>query len=83
MTVAQLEFITLMEICEPRRRSAPSADWMRNAMKVIHLVPVKMTSAEAAAAFVRWLYEEPPHEGDGAMREILAARIDEPMARTE
>ena len=69
MTGPQLEFIALVEVCEPRSKSP--GDWTRHAMKVIHLVPEKMSPEEAAAAFVRWLYDEPPHEQDGGILKIL------------
>jgi hypothetical protein len=65
MTGQQLEFLSLVEACEP------SADWMPGAMKVSHLVPDELSAEDAAAAFVRWLYKEPPQERDSAMRKIL------------
>jgi hypothetical protein len=74
MTGPQLEFIACIEACEPRSAPLPSGTWMADAMKVVHLVPERMTPPQAAAVFIRWLYDEPPHDGDGIMLQFLAGK---------
>jgi len=68
MTGPQLEFIAFVEACDVQWMRP---DWMPDIMKVVHLVPIQMSPQRAAAAFLRWLHDEPPHDGDGAMRMIL------------
>jgi hypothetical protein len=39
-------------------------DYLRNAIRAAARIPETMTAQEAANAFARWLYREPPEPGD-------------------
>ena len=75
MTAPQVEFLALVE--EQTERQEYPSDWLPDAMKVIHLVPVEMQPDAAALVFCRWLFGKPPNLHDFMMREILTPDADE------
>ncbi len=64
-------------ICDPGDSSAPmtrpmwSIEHMEDAYKVASHIPPDITAAEAAEAFVRWLFHAPREPDDEAILQIL------------
>jgi hypothetical protein len=70
MTAPQVEFLALIEAQVDAHEYL--ADWLPDAMKVIHFVPDQMCAEAASLTFCRWLFGKPQHMHDAPMWEILA-----------